>query len=62
MLKAINQRRISAEFLEELQVAFGKPDTLRPGFDRDEALWQAAQKAVVDWIYAKVHVQHEPNK
>ncbi|MCY1708366.1 hypothetical protein [Pannonibacter sp. SL95] len=40
---------ISQEVLDELSKTFPAP-TIEPGFDRDKAIWQAAQAEVVAYL------------
>ncbi|QXP44070.1 hypothetical protein [Stappia phage SI01] len=45
-------RRISREFLEELDRAF-RPPAVQADTPVEQIKWAAAQRAVVDWIVAK---------
>jgi hypothetical protein len=40
---------VSAEFIAQLEAAFPVPD-IKPGFDRDKAMYDAGARYVIDWI------------
>lgn len=48
-----NQKRISEELLSKLEEAFRGP-VVKPGIQRDDLMFKAGQKYVVDWIKQEI--------
>ena len=51
---------ITKEFIDAVDAAFPSPD-VRPGADRDELMYQAGTRAVVDWIKFHASTKDAPD-
>lgn len=51
---------ISQEFIDAVDAAFPSPD-VRPGMDRDEVMFQAGTRSVVDWIKFHAVAKSQPD-
>jgi hypothetical protein len=51
---------ISQEFVTAVDTAWPRPE-VRPGMDRDEVMYQAGARAVVDWIKYHASVKDTPD-
>lgn len=50
---------ISAELLAEAERAFAAP-VIKVGFDRDTAIWAAAQHEMLNWLKHKANIPSDP--